>query len=497
MFGKKLTRSQVKLYMDNKFKTKSQSSAAAKTDISVSSAYRIDKGLITGDIKKRTWRTRVDPFEKVWSSIILPQIEVHPNLLAITFLEKLQEDFPGEYQDKLLRTLQRRIKKWKIMHGSKKEVIFRQEHYPGRMGISDFTILKNIGITIAGENFVHILYHFRLAYSGWSFLKVIQGGESCSALLEGLQEALWRLGGSPKEHRTDSLSAAYKNLSKDAIDDTTKKYDEFCAHYKMTPTRNNRGIGHENGSVESPHGHIKKRIKQALILRGSNDFNNLVSYQEWINGVVDSHNRRNSKELEFERQTLQKLPPYKTTDFSELVVRVHSSSTVNIRQITYSVPSRLCGEILRAHLYQDRIELYYGSDKVFDLKRIYAAKGKRVKAIDYKHIIHSLYKKPQAFRYSQIRNELLPNDKFRFIWDHVNKMMDPRLACKFIVKTLYIANKYDCENDVAEYVLGCIKQNQPLSALSLENRYKKSEITMPITEVIQHSLQDYNKMLEN
>ena len=118
--------------------------------------------------------------------------------MAITVLEKLQADYPGIYPDKLLRTLQRKMKKWKVMKGPSKAVMFSQEHYPGRLGLSDFTLLKNITITISGESFEHLLYHFRLSFSGWSFIKVIQGGESIPALLEGLQEAIWRVGGSPK-----------------------------------------------------------------------------------------------------------------------------------------------------------------------------------------------------------------------------------------------------------------------------------------------------------
>ena len=259
-------------------KTKTKMAAAARAEISVSSAYRIEQGKITGDKVAREWRTRKDAFSGVWSSVILPKIELHPNLMAITILEKLQEEYPGEYPDKLLRTLQRRIKKWRAMYGAEKEVIFKQEHSPGRMGISDFTVLKGTEIRIGGEVFCHILYHFRLSYSGWSFMKVVQGGESCTALLEGLQEALWRLGGSPKEHRTDSLSAAYKNLSKEASKDLTKKYNEFCSHYKMIPTRNNKGVSHENGSIESPHGHIKKRIAQGLMLRGDNNFDSIELY---------------------------------------------------------------------------------------------------------------------------------------------------------------------------------------------------------------------------
>ncbi len=495
MSGKRLTIKQIKLYMDSKLRNKTQMASAARADISVSSARRIERGKITGERKKHTWKTRKDPFEKVWDHFILPLLEKHPNLLPITILEKLQEEFPGEYPDKLLRTLQRRVKKFKILHGPSKEVIFNQEHTPGRVGISDFTKLKGIVVTVNNQEFPHLLYHFRLCYSGWSFLKVVRGGESYTALAEGLQEALWRLGGSPEEHRTDSLSAAFKNKNADACKDSTKNYEEFCKHYNMIPTRNNRGKGHENGSIESPHGHIKRRIEQAFILRGSFDFNDDNEYDAFIDKIATNHNRRNAKEVDFERKYLQKLPKYKTTDFIERVVKVHSSSTVEIKKITYSVPSKLCGETLRAHIYQDRIELYFGAQKIITLKRVYNKKqAKENKVIDYRHLIHSLHKKPQAFRYSQIRDSILPNDKFRFIWKHVDKKMHPRTACKFIVGLLYIAFKYNCEEEVAERVIELIRNKQPLSLVCIERKYKKFETALPELIVEQHLLQDYDNL---
>ena len=483
--------------MDSKLIKKTKQAAAARAEVSISSAYRMDKGKLTGDKKNREWKTRKDPFTNVWDDLIVPKLEAHPSLLAITILENLQSKYPEEYPDKLLRTLQRRLKKWKAIHGPAKDIIFRQEHHPGKMGISDFTTLKNVQITISGKVFEHILYHFRLSYSGWSFLKIVEGGESCSALLEGLQEALWRIGGSPSEHRTDSLSAAYKNIKKEAAEDLTKKYNEFCSHYKMLPTRNNKGISHENGSIESPHGHIKRRIAQALIIRGNNNFDTIELYQSWLDTVVVSHNRRNAREFEFERGHLQKLPMYKTTDFSEAVIRVNSTSTIVIKKITYSVPSRLCGEVLRAHIHTDRIKLYLGSDKVFEVKRAYVdKKTTKNKVIDYKHIIHALNKKPQAFRYSLIRDDLLPNEKYRSIWDYVDKEMQPRLACKYIVKVLNIAHKYNCEDDLGNHIIMEMNKNKIITIAELEQRYKKESGVFPDIKVYQHNLSDYDKMLE-
>jgi len=215
--------------------------------------------------------------------------------------------------------------------------MFRQVQEPGRQGLSDFTKLKGVMVTIAGEPLEHRLYHFRLAYSSWSHLTVVLGGESFSALAEGLQEALWRLGGAPLEHRTDSLSAAFKNLSVEVQRDLTECYEALCAHYGMAATRNNRGVSHENGAVESPHGHIKRRIAQALLLRGSADFATVEEYRQWLDALVGRFNRRCSEALAVERGELQALPARRTTDYSEQVVSVTTSSTIEVKRVLYSV----------------------------------------------------------------------------------------------------------------------------------------------------------------
>ena len=297
---------------------KTQVVSAAKSGMSERIGREIEKGHRTDPrTKARTWRTREDPFKLVWGQELEPMLRQTPSLSALTLLEYLQSNHGGDrFPDKLLRTLQRRVKNWCHQEGPACEVMFRQTHVPGYMGLSDFTELKGLHVTIQGKALKHLLYHFRVVYSGWSYLKVILGGESYSALAEGLQNALWCLGGVPREHRTDSLSAAFKNLSAEDAEDQTKQYQDFCNHYGMIPTRNNRGVSHENGGIESPHGHLKRRIKQAFILRGSYDFNSVDAYQSWIEQITNQHNRRNAKTIDIERLALQPLPTYKTADYT-------------------------------------------------------------------------------------------------------------------------------------------------------------------------------------
>lgn len=496
MPGIKLTNHQVKIYMTARQNSLTQVASAAKAGMSERSGRTIEKNNYQLDTTQRKWRTRADPFQKTWTLELLPLLQSAPTLSPLTLLEYLQSRHEGVYPDHLLRTLQRRVKQWRALEGAPKEVIFRQRHEPGRQGLSDFTQLKGVVVTINGQPYSHLLYHFRLAYSGWSYVKVISGGESFSALTEGLQEALWRLGACPREHRTDSLSAAFKNLSTDERVDITAGYQAFCQHYGMIATRNNRGEGHENGSIESPHSHVKRRIQQAFLIRGSYDFESELLYQKWLDDVIRQHNRRNAKMLEVERLSLQALPVFKTADFTEVMVRVSSSSTIDVRRVTYTVPSRLEGERLRIHLYNNRLACYLGCIHVVTLHRVYATDNiQRARSVDYRHVIHSLVKKPQAFRYSQLREHLLPNHHYHFIWQHVDKHMPPREACKFIVGLLSLAAQYDCEQALAEAVLLAIKDGQVLSLDILQKPYVSPINAMPQVLVKQHSLASYNTLL--
>ena len=489
---------QVERYMKARKQGYTQETSAAKAGISERSGRSIEQGKRTDPtLKERHWRTRIDPLAAVWESELKPMLEQTPTLTAITLLEYLQTKYPEEYPDSIWRTLQRRVKTWQALQGPEKEVMFYQTHAPGRQGLSDFTLLKRARVTIAGKPFDHLLYHFRLAYSHWSFMKVIQGGESYTALAEGLTEALQKLGGAPKEHRTDSLSAAFKNLSREAQEDITTRYEALCRHYGMTATRNNRGKGHENGSVESSHGHVKRRIEQALLLRGNADFESISAYQIFIDEVVTRANRRNAKVITLEREALLPLPRASATDYSELRAVVSSSSTIEVRRVIYTVPSRLLGEVLTVRIYDDRLVCYLGTQHVINLQRIHTSnKRKRERQVDYRHVIHSLAKKPQAFRYSQLRDDLLPNATYRSIWLAVDKIMAPKEACKFMVGLLQLAALQDCETALGEAVLTALHEDRTLSLATLQRQFCKNPNPLPQDIQITHqSLEAFNQLI--
>ena len=495
MPGQRITDHQIRLYMTARKQGDSQPIASAKAGISERSGRRIDRGELTlGAKPRRHWRTREDPLAEVWETELVPLLEANPALLPITLLDYLDDNYPGRFSRSLHRTLQRRVKTWRAQHGPAKEVMFRQQKQPGQLGLSDFTQLKDTTITLNGEPFPHLLYHYRLAFSGWCYAKVICGGESYTALSTGLQNALWRCGGVPKEHRTDSLSAAFNNLAEKT--QLTQRYNDLCRHYNLIATRNNPGLSHENGAIESPHGHLKRRIKQALLLRGDSNFASLEDYQLFIEQVVNKLNRQCQQRWQHELTHLQPLPKRRTHDYAEHRVLVSSSSTFDLKRVTYTVPSRFIGERLYVQLYDERLELFYGHQPVLTLRRVYAKLPHRGHNIDYRHVIDSLVNKPRAFRRSQLRDYLLPSADYRLIWQYVNEHMNAHDACRYIVRLLYLAATQECEAPLGRYVLEGIERGQLPSQRQCQQRFAPQAQVIPLISSRQHTLSDYDLLLK-
>ncbi|WP_338927419.1 IS21 family transposase (plasmid) [Mycetohabitans endofungorum] len=436
MPGTRITDQQVRLYM-SKRKHHSQQIAAAKAGISVRSARRIEReATLPSQKPRRYWRSRPDPFAQVWQNEVVPMLLNAPQLQAITILRKLQDEHPGQYPDSTRRTLERRVRQWRATSGPPKEVFFPQQHEPGARGLSDFTDMAELRVTIAGVLFEHRLYHFVLAFSRWEYANVVEGGESFEALSMGLQNALWQAGGCPREHRTDSLSAAFKNLQQE--DDFTVRYAALLEHYGMAGTRNNRGQGHENGSVESSHRYLKEAIDQALMLRGHRDFENRAAYEEFVRENVMRRNRRNAAAFRLEREQLVDLPLRRTTDFVEEEARVTRCSTFTVRGILYSAPSRLIGHRLKVRVYSDRLDCYLSGALVLSTPRGSRA-GNNRRALDYRHFIEGLKRKPQAFKGLAFRDQLFPREAYRRTWEQLEQRLTQREACRTMVGLLELA----------------------------------------------------------
>lgn len=426
----------------------------------------------------RTWRTREDPFAEVWETV-RQQVETSPGLEARTIFEALQRENPGRFADGQLRTLQRRLKQWRATEGPAREVFFTQQHVPGRLAQSDFTHMTELGITIGGQTFAHMLYHFVLTYSNWESVTLCYS-ESFESLSEGLQNALWELGGSPLEHRTDRMSTAVNNMSEER--EFTTRYEALLRHYRIEGRKIQAGKANENGDVEQRHHRLKRAIEQTLLLRGSRDFASVEQYGEFLRLLIARLNAGRRDRLAAEMQYLRALPERRLDSCKRARVKVDSGSLIYVDRNVYSVNSRLIGEQVEARLHADTVEVWYAGRKVEQLPRL---RGRGKHRIDYRHIIDWLVRKPGAFENYRYRDELFPTSRFRMVWDALRELT-PARANKRYLEILEVAAK-DGEVRVDEALRCLLEQGEisegKLNAEAVGAMLHQADLLPPATHV--------------
>ena len=381
--------------------------------------------------KERPWRTREDPFSEVWDQV-RQQMEENPGLEAKTLFEWLQREYPARFNDGQIRTLQRRIKFWRATQGPAQEVYFGQKHEPGKLCASDFTHMTELGITIQGQTFAHLVYHFVLTYSNWEGGTICYS-ESLESLTEGWQNAVWELGAVPVRHRTDSLSSAVNNMSN--LEEFNRRYEAVMKYYGVTPEHTNPASGNENGDVEQSHHRFKKAVDQALMLRGSRDFGSVEEYAQFLKDLMALRNAGRRQRLAEELKVMRELPARRMESAKRERVKVDSGSLIHVDRNAYSVNSRMIGEKVEARLYLDRIEVWYGQKKVAELPRL---RGRAKHRVDYRHIIEWLVRKPGAFENYRYKEDLFPTSRFRMAYDALQETA-PGQAVKEYLKILKLA----------------------------------------------------------
>jgi hypothetical protein len=362
----------------------------------------------------RTWRTHADAFAGVWKEV-RALLQVNPGLQAKTLFQELQRRYPGQFADGQLRSFQRKVKVWRATEGPAKEVFFPQQHEPAELGASDFCHLTALGISIAGRPFAHLLYHFVLTYSNWETGSICFS-ESFESLSAGLQQALFELGGVPKRHRTDSLSAAVQPL--DGREGFTRRYEALLAHYRMVGEAIQPGKAHENGDVEQRHHRFKVALDQALMLRGSRDFDSRTAYERFLRDLFAQLNAGRKGRLAEELERLAPLPVGRLDITQRLTVRVGPSSTIRVLKNTYSVPSRLIDEVIEVRVNIEELEVWYGQRCLECLPRL---RGQYQHRINYRHVIDWLVRKPGAFANYRYRDDLFPTSRFRMAYDALQR----------------------------------------------------------------------------
>jgi len=459
-----------------------QALAAAKAGMDVTTARKYRRlGRLPSEVAvTHSWRTREDPFAEAWEEV-RQELAVNPGLQANTLLAALQRKYPGRFQDGQMRTLQRRIKTWRALEGPAKEVFFSQMHEPGRLCASDFTHLSELGITIAGQPFDHMVYHFVLTYSNWEQCTVCFS-ESFESLAEGLQNALWALGGVPAEHRTDRLSAAVNNLAKQPDERRepafTRRYQALLEHYGLTGRKIQAGKANENGDVEQRHHRFKQALDQALMLRGSRDFASREAYEVFVGELIDQLNAGRRRRLAKELAVLRSLPDNRYESCQRFDARVDSGSLIHVDRNAYSVISRLIRETVEVRLYVEHLEVWYAQRLIERLPRL---RGRKRHRVSYRHIIDWLIRKPGAFDQYRYREDLFPTSRFRMAYDSLKQTHGDR-AAKAYLRILYMAAR-ETEDGVDEALRHLLNEGQPISFEAVEALVRRSQEIPSATQV--------------
>jgi hypothetical protein len=466
--------------------------AAMKAGMDEKTARKYHKlGKLPSEVQQdHTWRTRKDPFEDTWDEIKI-MLEINSGLEAKSIFEYFQRRFPGQFEDGQLRTLQRRIKTWRASEGPSKEVFFTQIHHPGELCQSDFTHMNKLGITIAGLAFDHLIYHFVLTYSNWE-TGTICFSESFESLSQGLQNALWELGSVPEKHRTDRLTTAVNKTGHP--EEFTRSYKDLLNHYRINGCKTNPSSPHENGDVEQRHYRFKKAMEQALLLRGRSDFNDRNEYEQFLHYLFNQLNAGRKTRFSEEQAVLRRLPMQRIESCKKEMVKVGPSSTIRAKHNVYSVDSRLIGERIEVRSYIDHLEIWYGQKQVDTLPRL---RGESKSAINYRHIIDSLVRKPGAFENYRYRDELFPTSRFRIAYDSLKKRHVLSVAARQYLNILHLA-AHESEVAVDDALRLLLDQNMDIT----ENQVRKlvlSKEPIPVATDIHISpvnLRSYDQLLQ-
>jgi transcriptional regulator with XRE-family HTH domain len=447
---------EVLLMLHERAKGRTQEQAAARAGMSVRTLRAYERGgQLPSQIKKpRTYRSRPDPFAEDWPWVVA-ELERDPALQSQTLFRLLCDRQPGRYQETQLRTLQRHIAVWRAQFGPNREVMFPQVHEPGEAAQSDFTHMTSLNITLGGVPFPHLVFHLVLVYSNIEAVQICFS-ETFEALVEGFERCIWQIGGVPRQHRTDHLSAAIHPLDADGRAQAKERYRLLMMHYGLDPTTNNLGIAHENGDVEQEHRQFKRAVDQALRARGSRDFADRDAYARFLQNLVKQRNLRRQTRWLDEREALRPLPAAPLALCREVRSPVSRFSTIQVLRNTYSVPSRLIGTTVLVRVRSETLEVYRATSHLLTIPRLL---GRGQHRIDYRHVIWSLVRKPGAFAHYRYRDDLFPSLVFRRAYDALQARV-PERADRNYVRLLHLAASTS-ESEV-EVALGLLQERHVL-----------------------------------
>lgn len=437
----------------------------------------------------RPWRTRQDPFEEVWTSII-EKLKEQPRLQAKTLFDDLVGKHPGRYEPGQLRTLQRRMKQWRAEDGPEKDLFFPQEHRPGEAMQTDFTEMTSLGITITGEPYTHLLCHSVLPYSDWSWGTPCLS-ESTAALRKSVPAALFRLGRKPEFHQTDNSTAATHRVDKGKRE-FNDDYVELMEHLGMKPRTIKIGEKEQNGDVEAGNGALKRYVDQQLMLRGSRDFAAHDEYVGWLCQIFEGRNRTRGKRLEEELAVMDPVTASPVPEYSEIRLLVSTGSTIRVKTNTYSVPSQLKDEWVMVHVFDERLEVYYADKLRVTLARLI---GRQRHRINYRHVVPAMLRKAGAFRRYRFRDDLFPTATFRQCFEALDAALPEREADIEYLRVLHLAAE-TMESDVEAAISQILASGAVPCADRVKARVAPERPAVPDLPAPSVELGKYDELLE-
>ena len=283
------------------------------------------------------WRTRADPFHEHWDEVV-ELLTVTPELEAITVFGYLRGKYPGRYEDGQVRTLQRRLRRWRAEHGEAQELFFDQIHEPGATAQLDWTDGTALGVKVGGEPFAHKLCHCAAVYSKWEWATVCFGEDFLSLRLT-LEEAFTRLGGVPRTLAVDNGSAATRWLHRgEGKRDFNAAFQHLLNHFGMEGRRINIGQAHENGSEGC---HACFTSPQSLIIVASMTLPDLI-----LTKTVRPHSPSPQLKASWKSHPASKKMPSRSCSSIHASSRLHSASwagssaRIPMRRVTWSWSGR-------------------------------------------------------------------------------------------------------------------------------------------------------------
>ncbi len=488
-----VTDRQVRRLFAMKNRCKTLYELADKAGMSTRTARKYLKcGKLPSQIKViHDWPTHPDAFAEDWPWIE-EFLQGNPGLESKSLFEALQRKCCGKYQDSQLRTFQRRIKQWKALYGPAREVFFAQVYKPGQWCASDFTRMKKLGITICGIPFDHMIYHFVLCLSNWE-TGTVCFSESYESLSAGLQNALWKLGGIPRYHRTDNLTCAVNKVGNPEV--FTSNYQGLADHYGFTGCKTQPAHPNENGDIEQRHYRLKNAVEQALILRGSRDFNSREDYEMFLEKLYDQLNAGRTKLLAEELKALRALPTRRYEDFTVDKCKVSRFCTIRVLKNSYSVHSRLIGEKIDIRIYADHIEVWYAQRRIEILPRLHGENGHY---INYRHVIDTLVRKPGAFENYRYKDDMFPTSQFRIAYDLLRSQHGVKQGNKQYLKILKLAAKEN-ETSVNEVLRFLVNHADQIDFDTVEQLVRSEQQPPAVTDVCigNIDLDSYDCLLES